>query len=400
MSLNPRCPIELWQVRAPKKTALFGPGFSLSFAELDLAVTKRTKELIESPLLPLIPRPDLVSIVTLFAAWRSAIPVYLLSRELPPSVRKERKERAFAIGQSGAKMATLIETSGSTGSPKIVCHSSESLMIGAKSGAKALKLGPDSIYGLNLPLHHISGIMTLLRAFYAGSSVSLPGASPTPTHLSIVPTQLYRMLSRPGSLPPYQCLLLGGGHCPPHLFAEGQKRGLPLYTTYGMTESGAMATLRLPDDPLLHAGKTLPHIECQIDPTGEILLRGGSLFSHYLGEAERGREEWFRTKDLGVLSPEGNLTIIGRKDRQFKSGGENIQPEEIERILLSHPQILQAKVYPVADPELGFRPKAEIYALEKGSIQEIEEYLRERLHRWKVPKEISLSCCLQPFKSR
>jgi len=367
-----RCPIARWKEQQPNSLAIRSKHFSLTYAELDQLI----KELTPVSFIPTTPQPTPEQIALFFAAWRHGKPVYPLSFRLPESEKKKR----YAITQLEGDL--LLDTSGTTGDPKIVCHSLESLFLGAKEASQALSLTPDDRYCLNLPLSHISGIAIALRTFLTGATLLLPDLLFEATHLSLVPTQLYRFL-KANQLPSARCLLIGGAPLPPHLFQEG------LYLTYGMTETGAMATLN-PNARELHAGKPLPHIELKLSPEGEILLRGESLFQNYLGQEKRKPGDWFPTNDLGKLTPDGNLEVLGRKDRQFISGGENIQPEVIEKALLSIPNILEAKVSPAPHPEFGMTPIAHIQATAPLSLETIHAQLADLLPRYQIPKKITL----------
>jgi len=122
--------------------------------------------------------------------------------------------------------------------------------------------------------------------------------------------------------------------------------------------------------------------EIQIGNNGEILVKGPPLFQGYLGEKKQ--EDWFATGDLGDFQ-DGKLTIIGRKDWMFISGGENIQPEEIEQELLMFSDILEAVVIPKNDPEFGKRPVAFLKVLTQINIRQIQTTLQNRLPKYKIP---------------
>ena len=99
------------------------------------------------------------------------------------------------------------------------------------------------------------------------------------------------------------------------------------------------------------------------------------------------KEGWFHTKDMGDYHPKKGLRVMGRKDRLFISGGENIQPEEIERHLLNFPGITAARVTPTEDKEFGFRPVAFIRSSEPYEKRVLNEYLKGVLPSFKLPVE-------------
>jgi o-succinylbenzoate---CoA ligase len=196
------------------------------------------------------------------------------------------------------------------------------------------------------------------------------------SHLSWVPTQLLRHLQNPSPAPRLKQILLGGGPIPPHLL-------LPTVApTYGMTEmSSQIATF----------GKPLPGTELKLFGDGEIGVRGPTLFQGYWNR-QTGLslpltpDGWFMTKDIGRWEKD-RLVIVGRKDNLFISGGENIQPEEIELELLALPHIEQAVVVPISDPEFGERPVAFVTTahLQTGAIL---SHLKAKLPSYKLPLRI------------
>lgn len=263
----------------------------------------------------------------------------------------------------GPPRSLLLSTSGSTSTPKIAVLSQENLLASAATVAQAVGLKAGDQWRLNLPLHHVAGIGIVLRCILARATIVLDD-SPDITHLSCVPTHLYRATP---IYPKLRCLMLGGaplGPIPSYL---------PIYTSYGLTEMASTVALN---------GEVLPHSELKLAEDGEILVRGASLFQGYLGEPPQ--SGWFATKDLGRFS-QGKLEILGRKDWMFISGGENIQPEEIERELLNFPEVIEAAVTPIDDPEFGKRPVAVVVAKTRFTLQEMRQRLLSKLPKFKIP---------------
>ena len=123
---------------------------------------------------------------------------------------------------------------------------------------------------------------------------------------------------------------------------EALARGLPIHTSYGLTEMASQVTTTPPGaspGELRTAGRVLPGREVSISGGGEILVRGETLFAGYVDGEKVDRpldaDGWFHTGDLGDLDEDGYLRVLGRSDNLFISGGENIQPEEIEEALCS-----------------------------------------------------------------
>jgi o-succinylbenzoate---CoA ligase len=270
--------------------------------------------------------------------------------------------------------ATFLFTSGSSGHPKIVCHSFGNHYYNALGAILPLGLNSSSRWLRSLPLFHVSGIGILFRCFIRGATVILANRVDLDTisefkisHLSFVPTQLYRLLKEPvESLEKIKhslkCILLGGAPLPRCLLKEAQSHCLAVFTTYGMTEMGSIITLS-DVNSRGDSGKVVPYRDLKIEKDHEIWVGGKTLFQGYWDSfsetiLKADQEGWFPTKDLGRWTDDHHLEVIGRKDRQFISGGENIQPEAIEQALCSLPGIRQASVLPITEAEFGERPIA------------------------------------------
>jgi O-succinylbenzoic acid--CoA ligase len=295
------------------------------------------------------------------------------------------------------RRATVFHTSGSAGRPKAVVHRLAAHLRSAEAAAAHLGLGSGDRWLLTLPLNHVGGLAPVFRALRAGATMVVPDGPPTAallrstrtTHVSLVATQLRRLVAS-GKPPPttLRCVLLGGGPVDPSLLREAFEGGWPVAGSYGMTESASLVAATRPGEPdPLTAGRPLAHARIRIGRDGEILLRGASLAEGYLedGRVSRltDRSGWFHTGDRGLLGADGRLTIVGRLDRRFVSGGENVQPEEIERRIAEIPGVHAVVVVPVPDPEYGQRPVAFI----DGTIdpEVIRAELRRRLPSFLVP---------------
>jgi O-succinylbenzoic acid--CoA ligase len=224
-----------------------------------------------------------------------------------------------------------------------------------------------------LPLYHIGGLAIVMRSALAGAAVALlhdPVRDWTTrriTHGSLVATQLKRLLEATDGPPPpwLRGLLVGGGPVPSALLDEAHARGWPVHTTYGSTEMASQVTttpMGASRETLATAGHVLPYRELMVRGTGELAVRGPTRCRAYLMPEGRmqpfGADDWLGTGDVGHLDAEGRLHITGRVDHQFISGGENIQPETVERALEALPQVARAVVVPVPDAEFGARPVA------------------------------------------
>lgn len=291
------CPITYWKKQHPKASAC-GP---YSYEEFDGLIESIRSRLPKTPIITFYPQKTVEDVASFFAIWREKKAVFPLNHRLPKSVRKKRLEKI----QNESPLATLIETSSTS---KIVAHSLSSHVHSAQAAITALNIEEQSTVCLNLPLFHVAGIAATLRTFIAGAHLVFEDAIEKCTHLSIVPTQLYRLLKENRPLSHLKCLLLGGA--PLSRMLKEQSRHLPLFHCYGMTETASMVLIQKPG----HKIEILPHTEYILGEGGELFLRGPTLLDHYVGEKTRERAQWFATKDIA----DKNLNIIGRKDRQFR----------------------------------------------------------------------------------
>lgn len=297
----------------------------------------------------------------------------------------------------------IILTSGSSGSPKAAVHSLNNHIYNAKGSAKQIPLNLGDRWMLSLPLFHIGGLAILNRCAIAGACVVFTNEQQTlaeqctsdiVTHLSLVEAQLIKLLASPQSLSSIKVLLLGGGGISQKYLAMLEQFPLQAYTSYGMTEMSSQISTAIAKQK--GSGKALPYRKILIKD-GVIYVRGETLFLGYLQPSSRQiklelpltEDGWFNTKDRGYWTQEGQLNITGRTDNMFICGGENIQPEEIEDILLSHPDIEKAIVFGETDTNFGLLPAAIIKA-PHGRVQpnqlELDNYLADKLARFKRPR--------------
>jgi O-succinylbenzoic acid--CoA ligase len=309
----------------------------------------------------------------------------------------ERDEPVFAV-----------LTSGTTGASKVAVLSGGDVCASARNANRVLGLTARDRWLLSLPLHHVSGIGVVFRSLLASAAIAVPSDDEPlaaaiertrPTHVSLVATQLYRLLrdeTAAAALARCKGVVMGGGPTPESLVREAVARGIPLVMSYGMTETAAMICCTRPGDPLerlLSSGKPLVDGTVSISDDGEILVRGDQLFLGYLqpdGSLDRPLTDdgWFRTGDLGHFDNAGYLHVTGRKDSMFISGGENIQPEEIESALHNLDGVEEAIVVAVDDEEWGRRPVAFLRMAEGRTFDAaaLQQALRGVLPGYKVPR--------------
>lgn len=299
--------------------------------------------------------------------------------------------------------ATVVFTSGSTGVPKGVLHTFGNHYHSARGSNLNVALGSGDRWLLSLPVYHVGGLSILFRCLLAGAAMVLPGSGASlggeisrhgVTHVSLVATQLLRMLGgEPDAVEGLKAVLLGGSAVPEVLVREAHARGLPLRTSYGLTEMASQVSTTPPGavaEKLYASGRVLHYREVGISGDGEILVRGDTLFAGYVenGEVRRplDKDGWFHTKDLGYFDADGYLRVRGRKDNLFISGGENVQPEEIEEALARIEGVGQTVVVPVEDAEFGHRPVAFVRGSgEPPAATDLVSSLEKVLPRFKVP---------------
>jgi O-succinylbenzoic acid--CoA ligase len=298
--------------------------------------------------------------------------------------------------------ATIVFTSGSSGKPKAVLHTVGNHYYSALGANHNIRIRSKQSWLLSVPFSHVSGIGILYRCLLSGAAIALPAPDSSlgdavgqlqPTHLSLVPTQLARLLREEIAPEHLKSVLVGGGPVPAEWVAQAVQRRWPIFCTYGLTEMASQVTTEPFGRPVTQrgtAGAVLRHRQLRISEAGEILVRGQTLFKGYVEGDTIHRplddEQWFATGDLGMLDEEGVLTVHGRRDLQFVSGGENIQPEAIEAALAAVEGVVMSVVVPVAHAEYGQRPVAFV-ALADGAVErdQLPALLRECLPGYMVP---------------
>ena len=320
----------------------------------------------------------------------------------------DRNLFADALGND----ATILCTSGSTGLPKALMHTVGNHYWSAVGSAANIPFGEGDCWLLSLPLYHVGGYGVFFRALVGGASVAFPTYHSFDvealvqtldrfpiTHCSFVATQLFHALQSTAAVERLQglrAIVLGGGAIPHSLIQSALDKGLRIYTSYGCTEMASQITTAPSPEPseVLTSGRLLPFRELALADDGEILVRGRTLAVARLNangkESITDGEDWFHTKDLGALDAEGRLTVLGRKDNMFISGGENIHPETIEQALYEHPSVVQAIVVSVPNEQYGERPVAFVQfahnlTLSEERVEELRRIAEQRLPRFALP---------------
>ncbi|MGN2424436.1 o-succinylbenzoate--CoA ligase [Raoultella sp. Lac2] len=289
------------------------------------------------------------------------------------------------------RLASMTLTSGSTGLPKAAVHSCRAHLASAEGVLAMIPLASDDDWLLSLPLFHVSGQGILWRWLLAGARLTVGERQPLEqalqgcTHASLVPTQLWRLLNSEADVS-LKAVLLGGAAIPVALTEQARARGIRCWCGYGLTEF-ASTVCGKEADGAPDVGQPLPGRALKI-VEGEVWLRADSMAAGYWRDGgvlplvnEQG---WFATRDRGELR-EGKLTLLGRMDNLFFSGGESIQPEEVERVLLAHPQIQQAFIVPLDDAEFGQRPVAVVECDAQCDVTALAVWAQDKLARFQQP---------------
>lgn len=435
------CPIHYWAKETPEHIAIEAGSVKLSYRTLNRRLASLAQQLARQGFVPgdrlVVPaKGSLESLLLAWACLRIGVIFCPLNPSFPAAQQLNLAERLQAdrvcqtesdndysspltssqltpitldflaeVGEGeppaldGSQLCNTIFTSGSSGTPKAVLHRVANHFASARGSASFIPVDQNSGWLLSLPLFHIGGYAIPFRVFLAGGRVILdddPQTLPerlqhqSITHLSLVPTQLWRLL-KAGFTPQrtqLRELLLGGAAIPAPLVAKMTSLGLTPKVSYGLSEMASQVCTGIPSAPGV-VGRPLPGREVRV-VEGEIQVRGETLFCGYLNNGEvdpaLNDEGWFATRDKGHFTTEGALVVEGRLDNGFVSGGENIQPEAIEQHLVDHPGVAQALVVPVPHPEWGERPVAFIdWHGEAVSEQALSTWVREALPGFMVP---------------
>jgi len=423
---------------APARSAIVGDDGELTFAELTVRVERRLGELHAAGALdPSGQRPVLVvahatlpTIETLLALFAAGTPA-LLGHPRATTLELEalsRRARAVAEPARGGpatppvlgafdpeRVAVLMPTSGTTGEPRIVLLSHRALVAAARASAENLGVEDDR-WLLSLPLAHVGGLGVLVRSLWNRRAVALFSVEKSllreldrfvaacerlqVTLVSLVPTLLERLLAPPVAWrppPSLRAVLVGGAAIPRRLIARARAAGIPALPTYGMTETcaqistGRYAARFEPPPPgheLFPSGVPLAGTEVRL-VDGLLEVRSPMLLSGYLGEAASApRDRFFATNDRAFLDEHGELTILGRASDLIITGGENVDPLEVEAALQSLPGVRLAYVFGVPDATFGERIAALVVTdgSSQGDLETLSAGLRSRIASFKLPR--------------
>jgi O-succinylbenzoic acid--CoA ligase len=292
--------------------------------------------------------------------------------------------------------AVVIGTSGSTGGPKGVELSAAALLHSARASLARIGARPGERWLCCLPATHIAGLQVLVRSLVSGTEPVLAGRADAQTvaasgcaHVSLVPAQLAPLIVEgggPGSLAGFRSVLLGGAAAPAGLLDAARTAGLPVVTTYGMTETcGGCVYDGLPLDGVRVA------VRDDDDAPGRVWIAGQVLFSGYRPGGQELRDGWFRTGDLGRVDEAGRLTVRGRADDIINTGGHKVVPGEVAAALQSLPGVRDVAVVGQPDPKWGEAVVAVVVAEDPGDAPTLELmrlHVQQRLPRYAAPNRV------------
>jgi O-succinylbenzoic acid--CoA ligase len=322
---------------------------------------------------------DREALVTLYALLEARIPALLVHPRLTPMERAALEAAAARAGPAPDDAAAIVFTSGTTGEPRAAVLTRRALVASAEASAANLGWEDDDRWLLAMPLAHVGGLSIVARCLAARRCVvampkfdarAVPGwiDAHRVTLASMVPTMLARVQdANPQWRPPphFRAVLVGGAGVPAALLARARERGLPVLPSYGLTEACAQV-VAVPYaarfDPAPYAsGLPLPGVGLRI-ADGRIEIRGSMLMAGYWGEAPLAPGAWFDTGDLGEIDGRGCLHVHARRTDLVVTGGENVYPAEVERVLETLPGIAAAGVFGVPSDEWGEEVAAALVA--------------------------------------
>lgn len=302
-----------------------------------------------------------------------------------------KENNKIVLVDKSKSFSSIIRTSGSTSCPKSAKIFFDAHMVSAKAVSDYFLLSNKDIFVLNLPLYHVSGLSILFRAIASGCKVFL---SPTyedlvyglnnklATHISLVPFLLQKLLDNKICLAHLKAVFVGGDVIPSSLAKRARLKNINLFESYGLTELAS--TVFIKNYQHKNTGfRVLPHVDFRVAADQELFLKSKSLSAGYVGQKKFLKEGYFYTSDLFERKTSG-LHFLGRKNNRIISGGENIQAEEVEHAINTHPMVKRSLVIDKFDENFGQRPIAYVDC-EKEVLLTLKDFLKPKLAAFKIP---------------
>jgi len=317
----------------------------------------------------------------------------------------------------------IVYTSGTTGRPKGAVLRQEALLWNGVMSQHMHGFTTDDHVLTVLPFFHVGGLnIQTTPALHHGATVTIhprftPDATLTaiqrdrPTLTVLVPATIQAVTDHPdwatADLSSLKAIATGSSIVPPHLIERFVARGVPVLQVYGSTETCPVAVYtRLGGDLSRVTSTGLPGLCCEAmiiddsgnelppDTPGEIAVRGPNVFYEYWGNEKATREAlhdgWYRTGDLGLRDADGYFYVHDRKKNLIISGGENVYPAEVERVLLEHPDVMECGVIGRRDPRWDEVPIAYVIRRPGREVEgeSLKAHVLTQLARFKVPRDI------------
>jgi O-succinylbenzoic acid--CoA ligase len=413
----------------PDRTALIADGGEVTYAELEAEATWVARRLAAQGVrrgstVALRMQPSRELVVLIHALMKVGGVLLPLGTRLGDEERAELLERHEPVldledpgelTQAEADMPLLGEhdmgdvacrvlSSGSSGAPHAVDLTYGNFLWSAVGSAFNIGVEPEDRWLCCLPLNHIGGLSIVMRsAIYGTAAVLHDGFDVDRVAatleegqvgvVSLVTTMLVRLLEAGADLSSPRAILVGGGPVPEEPLEEAIGRGATVVQTYGLTETCSQVSTLAPADAkrkLGSAGRPLLTSHLRIRD-GEILVQGPTVAPGCLDA-----DGWLHTGDLGRIDEEGFLYVEDRIDDMIVTGGENVVPAEVEKVLLRHPAVADAAVIGRDDPEWQQAVTAVVVLCDgaDASPDELRRFCSDSLAPFKVPKRVELAAAL------
>jgi len=318
--------------------------------------------------------------------------------------------------------ALILFTSGTTGEPKGVQLTVRNLTASAIASAFRLGVTPTDRWLCCLPMYHMGGLAPVVRSALYGTTLVVQSEfeaeatadvleSAEITGVSLVPTQLSRLLDVGLTAPNLRTVLLGGAPASESLLDRAAEADIPVYPSYGLTETASQVATARPSDHCERPGTVgQPLYGTRVslldpdgnpvgaDERGEVVVSGPTVTPGYLDAdhtAEATSEAGLHTGDLGTRDEDGHLRILGRMDDTIITGGELVAPATIADVIRTVPGIDDAAVAGIEDEEWGERvaaalvPTESVERVDAAALKErVETECREELAGYKVPRQM------------
>ena len=305
-------------------------------------------------------------------------------------------------------IAVIMNTSATTGQFKSVPLRWGQIRAHVQASREVLGKNEQDNWLMILPLFHVSGLSILLRSLYNGTAVTILPKYDEAQVLKLIESENINMMSLVPTiltqLEPkithhkLRVILLGGEFIPMALIDACEEKSLPIYKTYGMTETFSQSvTFSVLDYPHKRdsVGKPLPGMQVRIDKpdadgVGEIHLTGPMVMTGYIDKEPIDGD--LNTDDIGYVDEDGFVYILNRRKDLIISGGENIYPKELEDLVYTLPSVKECAVVPVPDPKWGQVP-ALFVAFHDGesmTSDEILSFMTNSLAKYKIPKYVKI----------